>query len=539
MTLSRRQLLRASGAAAATVALGGLAESAVASPVLRRHGSGGITTLDRVIVRDRPNRRGWQALMTKAGEGHLVREDLGAKGKSGRAVRRSPVLAFAQLSDVHVIDAQSPARLESGEQVSSSAFRPQETMSTHVAEAMVRELNEIGSGPVTGVPLAFALQTGDNSDNSQYNEIRWNIDVLDGGTITPDSGDLTKFEGVQDGHPDFYDTNFWHPHGAPAGKPQDRYRKEHGFPRIPGLLDKVRAPFQAQGLSMPWIAAFGNHDQLAQGNFAHPVPGFLLSSPTGSVKKTAQGDRVVTPDPDRRFLSRAEWMAEHFVTTGAPAGHGFTESNLLDDTGYYTFDQGAVRFIVMDSVNENGGEAGSLDQAQFTWIKDVLASTTDKLVVFASHHTSWTMENDRGGSRVLGEELVEEMLLHDHVIAWVNGHTHENSVSAHTRETGGGFWEINSAAHIDFPQQSRLIEIADNEDGTVSIFTTMVDHAARIKMPTTFDGPLKLAALSRLLSANDPGYLGAPNLEKRRGTKLDRNVELLVAAPAFMTATAR
>src|SRR3712207_6935979 len=48
-----------------------------------------------------------------------------------------------------------------------------------ISDAMVRELNAIRRGPVTGKPLALAIQTGDNSDNAQYNEIRWNIDLLD------------------------------------------------------------------------------------------------------------------------------------------------------------------------------------------------------------------------------------------------------------------------------------------------------------------------------------------------------------------------
>ena len=87
---------------------------------------------------------------------------------------------------------------------------------------MVRAINEVMLGPVTGLPLSFALQTGDNSDNSQLNETRWNIDVLDGGPVRPDSGDLTRYEGVMDGDPAYYDTHYWHPEGTPAGKPDDR-----------------------------------------------------------------------------------------------------------------------------------------------------------------------------------------------------------------------------------------------------------------------------------------------------------------------------
>ena len=34
--------------------------------------------------------------------------------------------------------------------------------------------------------------------------------------------------------------------------------------------------------------------------------------------------KPVTPDPDRRQLSRGEIVDEHFNTTGLPRGHGFT-----------------------------------------------------------------------------------------------------------------------------------------------------------------------------------------------------------------------
>jgi hypothetical protein len=130
--------------------------------------------------------------------------------------------------------------------------------------------------------------------------------------------------------------------------------------------------------------------------------------------------------------------------------------------------------------------------------------------------------------RVQGDEVATLLLASPQVIAFVNGHSHTNQIWAHTRTTGrGGFWEINTASHIDWPQQSRLIEIVDNADGTLSIFTTMVDHAGPASYGGLLDGPKRLAGLARELAAND----WHERTNDRRGDLGARNVELLVADP--------
>ena len=480
------------------------------------------------------------------------------------------MLAFAHLTDVHVVDVQSPMRVEYldryddndvGTGLLSSAYRPQEMLTAQIAEAMVQAVNRVGAGPVTGAPLAFALQTGDNSDNAHLNEIRWNIDLLDGATVRPDSGDLTRFEGVADSATMWYDVHYWHPDGTPPGATDDFARSRYGFPVVPGLLDAARRPFDATGLAMPWYTAFGNHDSLVQGNFPATLQlsevaegGLKLVSPPAGLTqddlvRAVQGDyagflaglavtphvRPVTPDPRRRVLTRAEVVEEHFASVGAPYGHGFTERNRADGTAYYTFDRGLVRFIVLDTVNPNGEANGSLDATQFAWLSDLLDDSADRVVVVAAHHTLNTMDNPLvatggdGESRVLGDEVRALLLRHPQVVALVDGHTHRNDVWAHPRADGtpGGFWEINTAAHIDWPQQSRLIEVVDNRDGTLSLFATMLDHDGPAAYGGRTGDPLALAGLARELAAND----WQARESTGRGTVETRNVELLVAAP--------
>jgi hypothetical protein len=97
---------------------------------------------------------------------------------------------------------------------------------------------------------------------------------------------------------------------------------------------------------------------------------------------------------------------------------------------------------------------------------------------------------------------------------------------------GGGFWEINTASHVDWPQQARIVEVVSNGDGTLSIFGTIVDHAAPTGWASNPSTPLELAALSRELAVNDPQRNAeTATTDGKRGTLADRNVELLMRAP--------
>jgi metallophosphoesterase (TIGR03767 family) len=338
---------------------------------------------------------------------------------------------------------------------------------------------------------------------------------------------------------------------------------------------------------MPWLTAYGNHDGLLQGNLppSHLAttfatgsrkilglpPGFsvgdLLAGLSGNPAKFNQlvngPTRRVTPDRNRRVLTRAQTVKEYFRTAGTPVGHGFTADNRRHGTAYYTFRSGPVRCIVLDTVNPNGESNGSIDRAQFAWLTRLLNANSrirltdrgkreharghDHLIVLFSHHTVASMDNaTRGtkdpGQRILGDQVQQLLLRYPNVVAWVNGHTHVNHVIPHRRPAGwqapGGFWEINTASHVDFPQQARLVELVDNRDGTLSLFGTVIDSLAPLHWTNTHM-TAELSALARELSANDwQERVTGPDAQGhdgRRGTRADRNVELVVHAPFVLS----
>ncbi|HUC07696.1 MAG TPA: hypothetical protein VMR96_06365 [Solirubrobacterales bacterium] len=296
----------------------------------------------------------------------------------------------------------------------------------------------------------------------------------------------------------------------------------------------------------------------------------LLSKPQNLI--------FVPGDPKRRFVSKQQYK-DVFKAGSQADGHGFDlidpaqESASKGAAGYYAWSPTpGMRFIAVDTVAEAGtivtptGNTtadGNIDDPQFKWLRGQLEAATaaDELVVLFSHHAPESLTADAAdelaplcllkdahghdvnpgcdldprSSQPIHLEADAVKLLHEfpNAIAWVAGHSHDNLVNAFPNPSGpGGFWSIRVAAEADWPQQSRLLEVFDNHDGTLSIFGTILDHVGQAAAPVAGTSATgmdlnDLASVGRTLSFNDL-QSGAPLGE---GQAKDRNVELLLPDP--------
>lgn len=527
------------------------------------------TTLRQTVLqRSVAQSKFYRTLTTGPGEDFAVRTDLvAADPASERVAARRSIAYVGHTSDIHIIDAQTPAWLDPVAEFDFTLLpgvcRPQETMSVHVQGAMIQALADVADSPVTGAPMLALLNTGDNSDRLSNLELRWYIDLFDGKSVTPNSGDPTRYEGPQ-AWPEV--TYAYHP-DDPSNDPYGQF----GFPTITGLLEAVvTSEVDSPGSPAPWYTVYGNHDVTFNGTFGvdesirnlatggqrgYAFPGFASDLFRGMATDVSPATRLfnnvrqqlgmnpgfkrVTADPARTILDGIDFMRQHLDSPDlpGPVGHGFTQENVDNKTTYWKADIGpGLRIFGLDTCNQVLGADGAVPQSQFDWLEAELAQVVEegKLAIILSHHNSLTLENtahnvfNPGEPLIHAEEFIDMLLKYPNMVAWFNGHTHINTIQAHARESGvGGFWEITTASCIDYPQQSQVVDIVDNRDGSMSLFCVTLDHASPPEWREGDFSQVGIASLSRELASND--WTADPLM--RRGSPLDRNVELLLPSP--------
>ncbi len=460
------------------------------------------------------------------------REDIASAGGLDGALR---VLRFVQVSDAHIIDddAPPPIRVDPGDDIfygsgiSSGASRPQEEYTDEVLDAIIRAINQVHAQD----ELAFVINTGDNIDNQLENELMRFIDNWEGSYTTV--GPVTGTECLPDG--------------------QSESVEDEGND-VEDTCTHLPEGFRPTGLDpgLPWLVAFGNHDGLIQGNVA-PQPSF----------------RELAAQFGRHFLSQPEFIDMHFATgkscVGGVAmgsvvddlGHGFAYAGERlcdsdpDNNGYYTFGTRGIRFVVLDTINDDpattseggsnvdpegtagydvvgGLSEGAIDPAQYQWMLDTIDAHPNELIFLVSHHTINSMWDNQAESRcgpdgcpqnvgqagfVATDTILADLAERDHVMGWIGGHTHKHRIEA--KGPTPDFWNIETSSLVDLPQQSRILELWVTADSSkVFLTSTRIDH--------DFE-------LSKELAATDTQKKGG------EGTELDQDVLLWFDVPAGVT----
>jgi hypothetical protein len=425
------------------------------------------------------------------------------------------IFYMAQMSDVHIIDEESPARTINLDQITSPSWRKQEAYSTQVLDAMVRKLHQFDACR----KLDCVVVTGDCIDNNQKNELAWFLRVMEGGQVTPNSGDLED------------------PWPGPDNDPHDAF-EAHGMANI------------------PWFMVAGNHDVLIQGNLSHGLildySGITGDPTRGSIGTIAMGrvnpptcndvpsdesptpERCIPTDPgdldpgdlpsdgDRSHLSREAWYEMVLAAGGLPAGHGFKNYAASTGIGDYVAEPTPgvpVRLVVLDTSSAVGAQ-GNYDRIG-NFLEPALeqALAADMAVIVISHHYS-------SGVLLQGQQLRETLARFPNVLLHLCGHGHENIVTEVQGESPEyGYWEVQTCGLVSWPQQARLVEVVDNRNGTADLWLTLIDFEVDHQPAGPLAEASRFLALYEIHNGKEGGGMEA------EGDVHDRNVILPVSIP--------
>jgi metallophosphoesterase (TIGR03767 family) len=481
---------------------------------------------------ERENGDGYRVLVAQSPVEHVWR---GGPLATPPAMGEGKVLAsLVQITDLHVLDASSPARAEHTQLLAKDPkwrimlpmHRPYELLTNHALAMMVESIRRNPVAPVTGTPFDIALVTGDCIDNAQRNELDAYLSILCGGVVS------MPYDGVQSVVAG--ETAFW----CPERGVEDDWKRTYGYPSVEGLLSALNSDLICRGIGLPWLPVIGNHDLMRQGT------GFTSQNcerwAVGDQKATGMPPmfdpsdalaaylddparyndgaptRIIRSDPDRRAVTRDEWIRVHRTR-----GVGFPNTGSSNGADYI-HDLEFVRVIVLDTNHPHGHYEGSLGISQLAWLDDRIRET-DKWVVLATHHGLESLTNTTPSSdatneamsdeeRVLAAAVADVLHRHDRVLAWLSGHRHYHRVvhQPHPEARNAGFWEITTASIIDWPSQARAVEIVQHSVGSIVIICTPIDHDGDLVPGSEAAGSLAgIAGLHRELAGNLVGP-GAP-----------------------------
>lgn len=472
-------------------------------------------------------------MATNGSRARFVRTDLGGTATDSRG---ESLLSLVHISDMHVLDAASPARAEWVElEAEDPAFRPllhmhrpYDTLTAFAFDAHVRAIAADPVGPVSGRPLDIVVSTGDNIDNAQRNELDTYLAIMAGGIARLDAHGSAQDPSGDGSRP-------W-PYWSPDASVPDGWRAL-GYPEVDEFIERASAPIASRGVGLDWTSVPGNHDLMVQGTAlpsaatdAIATAAFKsLRRPSGFAPTDPIAAYLERPEefstgagfpieavPNRRAIDRGEWVESH-IAAGA---RGYGPSDARDGAIDTFIDYEHARLILFDTNHPAGDFEGSIGVQQLAWLDDRLAEVErepGRLAILVSHHGANSLVNDRGHdpSRRLALDLTDVAHRHPCVIAWLVGHRHINRIEPRAGASGG-FWEITTSSTIDWPSQTRTIEVIRHDDASIELTCTLNDHR---------DGPGTLAALHRDLAHKFTQTGAATRMAGRDG---DGNARLLL-----------
>ncbi len=494
-----------------------------------------ITDLDKVL------KSGYGTLEVKAGEAHILDKSLLKDPDSyTEATERKSLLFFPQITDIHLTDVQSPMRAVYGYvSHNGSAYRPQSIYSTHVLHSTIQTINAVHKIE----KFNFVLATGDMIDNAEGAELEWFNTIMNGGVVKAVTGS-----------------------------------QEHD--PIQGMGNDFTDPYIAEGLAddLPWYASIGNHDVLYVGisyitdekannyvsselstipflgcdvysgaqnpdtEYGEVQCGFERDNRNGAYLPVATDacksdlprcdDFEVDPDPTRAPFRNHGEIIDAIKDEG-----GFNKSNTDVQKGYYSIRPNKdipleLIFLDLSATKKHfvkpSGELQAnqvltnalLGAEQFNWLKDKLDALKEEGVASIVIHHQPT-DHFQSQSEVSSTEYISTLKQYEDVLAIIAGHTHKNKIRQFPAENDNEFpfVEVVTCGLLDFPEQSRIYEVVYNNNGTISLFTTMLDHASK---KDSFSYNARRLALA--YTQVDKGGFG----DYGTGTIDDRNREIII-----------